>query len=113
VAKVDDWKETNGPFRSKWRRYPPMKDDIAKAFDEMKTRVVERMERGIDRDLVERIDRFGDSYRPSDSIYGPDDSPTRSRSDGARGKIKKRTPENYDGKPPPNYVCNRCGQKGT
>ncbi len=89
-----------------------MEKDIAKAFEEMKTRVVERIERDVDRDPFERIDRMGDSHRALDSMYEPSDSPTRSRSDGNRAKSKRKPPESYEGKPPGNYVCNRCGKKG-
>jgi hypothetical protein len=81
-----------------------MKSDIEKAFEEMKSRAVERIERD--------VDRFGDSYRPPDSIYGRGGSPTRSRCEGNRARSNRRHPESYEGKPPPNYVCNRCGKKG-
>jgi len=90
-----------------------METDIGKAFEEMKRGVMDRMERGVDRDFAERMDRLGDSYRPPGFIYRPEDSPSRSRPDCNRPKTKKRHPDNFDGPPPPNYVCNRCGKKGT
>lgn len=90
-----------------------METDIGKAFEEMKRGAMDRMERGVDRDFAERMDRLGDSYRPPGSIYGPGDSPPRLRPDCSREKAKKRHPDNFDGPPPPNYICNRCGKKGT
>jgi hypothetical protein len=119
VATVEDWKDANGPFSSQWRRYPPSPKDIGKAFDEM-----EKKYRGDDRDrdernqepsLADRLDRpLGDSYRPKESGYGSENSPQRSRDEvkEAKMKAKKHKQENFEGKPPPNYICNRCGRKG-
>lgn len=115
VAAVEDWKDANGPFQSQWRRYPPRPKEIAQAFDpEMeRTRQMERV-RTRERDLAVRLDRpLGDSYRNQGLSYGASDSPHRSRPEPNRAKKKgKYHPENYEGNPPPNYICNRCGKKG-
>jgi hypothetical protein len=114
VATVEDWKDANGPFRSQCRRYPPSPKDIGKAFDE-----VEKKYRGDNKDreldLAERLNRpLGDSYRPNESSYGSGNSPPRSRNESKEAKVKskKHKQENFEGKPPPNYICNRCGRKG-
>lgn len=96
---VDNWKEANGPFRSKQRRYPPMNYDISKAFEEMRQ--------------IETMDKMGDSYYPKGSIHRRGDSPARSNEDFTRPRKNNRSVENYEGPPPPNYVCNRCKKKGT
>lgn len=113
VAAVEDWKDTNGPFRSRWGRWPPSPKDITKAFDlEMDRTREHARERSRDRDreggLADRLDRpLEDSYRHHESSG---DSPH-----GAhlyKKEKKKRRQENFEGKPPPNYICNRCGKKG-
>jgi hypothetical protein len=118
VAAVEDWKDANGPFRSQWRRYPPSPREIGRAFDEAMEKSREReRERSRDRsrghDVASRLDRpLSDSYKPKNSSHGPGDSPHRSRHESNRFKKTKRQQENFEGKPPPSYICNRCGKKG-
>lgn len=114
VAAVEDWKDANGPFRSEWRRYPPSPKEIAKAFDEMmeRTRESER-ERSRERDLASRLGRpLGESHRSKELGHEDGRLPHRPRHELNKVKKTKRPPENFEGKPPPNYICNRCGKKG-
>jgi hypothetical protein len=112
IRTVEDWKEANGPFSSQDRRYPPTPKDIGMAFDEM-----EKKYRGDERvreeSLADRLDRpLGDPYRLKDASIRSGSSPPRSNHDSDKAKRKKHKAENYDGKPPGNYICNRCGHKG-
>jgi hypothetical protein len=112
IRAVEDWKEANGPFRSKDRRYPPTSRDIGMAFDEM-----EKKHRGDERvqkeTLADRLDRpLGDSHRPKDTSIRSGDSPPRSKHDFEKAKKKKNKVRNFEGKPPGNYICNRCGHRG-
>lgn len=98
VYEVKKWKEANEPFRSFTRRYPPMAADIERAYRDVPTTLKAR-------DKTRERDRIGDSYRPSDSLK------EETKYDYYRPSEKKQ-PSNFDGPPPPNYVCNRCGKKG-
>jgi hypothetical protein len=71
-------------------------------------------ERNREHDLAGRLDRPPEqSYRHQDYSYGADDLPHRLRPESNRAKKNgKHHPENYEGKPPANYICNRCGKKG-
>lgn len=82
------------------------------AFDEMgkKYRCGERHR---EESLADRLDRpLGDSHRPKDTSIRSGDSPPRSKHDSDKAKKKKHKAENFEGKPPGNYICNRCGHKG-
>jgi hypothetical protein len=112
IRTVEDWKEANGPFRSKDRRHPPTPRDIGMAFDEM-----EKKYRGDERvrkeSLADRLDRpLGVSHRSKGTSIRSGDSPPRSKHDSDKAKKKKHKAENFEGKPPGNYICNRCGHKG-
>jgi hypothetical protein len=113
VTAVEDWKEANGPFHSWWRRYPPTPKDIFKAFDEMRSSE-KKIELDRDRDLAERLNRpLGGSYRPKESSHESTNSPpSKPQWSKAKKEGKKHRPEVYEQKPPPNYICNRCGEKG-
>ncbi len=113
VAEVRKWQEDHGPFQSKWHRHPPTQSDIERAFKDY-PRTCE------DKKL---LDCMGDSYRPQES-----DSKWRDRSrekmrpdefwgEGyynkeQRNAAKRKFQENFEGPPPPNYICNRCDKKG-
>jgi hypothetical protein len=112
IRTVEDWMEANGPFPLKDRRYQLTPKDIGMAFDEM-----EKKYRGDERvrkeSLADRLDRpLGYSHRPKDTSIRSRDSPPRSKHDSDKAKKKKHKAENFEGKPPGNYICNRCGHKG-
>ncbi len=112
IRTVEDWKEANGPFRSINKRYLPTPKDIGLAFDEMEKKY-RREERVRKESLADRLNRpLGDSHRPRDRTIRSGDSPPQTKHDSAKAKKKKHNPENFEGKPPGNYICNRCGHKG-
>ena len=87
---VKEWKAENGPFESTldaWghRRCPPMSYDIAKAWADADTHVP----------LLSSGLKHTNSWRPLH------------RSGGYHAK-----PEDFQGTPAGDYVCNRCGTKG-
>jgi hypothetical protein len=90
-----------------------MEEDIRKVFEEMRREKKDGGGRGVDRDFKERMERLGDEYRPAGESYGTGDALGKARMESNRGKAKKRHPDNFDGPPPPNYICNRCEKKGT
>ena len=88
IAAVKEWKEENGPFDTLacargQQRCPPMAYDIAKAWGETHYQVPV---------LGSSSGKHRDSWRPGRNC-------------------SKR--EDYEGIPPGDYVCNRCGTAGT
>ena len=95
VSEVNKWKEVNGPFKSsnkRYTRYPPMPADIKRAF------------RDIQASPSKVRDRMGDSYRRLESMK-------EEMYDYSRPS-EINHPSNFEGPPPKNYICNRCGKKG-
>jgi len=79
----EQWQEKNGPFRSSERRYPPMPADIARGFDHQNSN-----KSSIIAAATSNLDRGISDYSIKPNMM------------------------NFDGPPPKNYVCNRCGLKG-
>ncbi|KAK0102019.1 hypothetical protein ONS96_005987 [Cadophora gregata f. sp. sojae] len=135
VEEVESWKRANGPFGGNTYRSPPSKEEIRKAFQEdPKAQWEKRPEREGDKDREKdsEQERMGDSYRPESSSRRDNtmrewdrrvedewraerDSrreireESRLEGSGARhdAELKK-----FEGKPPPNYICNRCHVPG-
>ena len=91
---IKEWKVENGPFESTvdaWgqRRCPPISYDIAKAWAEAEIAKSHIL-------VLSSGLKHANSWRP---FHG---------SGGCRAK-----PDDFEGSPAGDYVCNRCGTKGT
>ena len=96
IEEVVNWKadheRTKGPFRSRWRRYPPTPKDVYRAFGVLKT-------------------QKHDTYQPNELPH----ELTHQSNETMKDKIYKKTyrgVSEFEGPPPGNYICNRCGKKG-
>jgi hypothetical protein len=109
VSEVSKWKEENVPFAGSNKRQPPSKEDIAKAYvDGSDGRSYEERDRS-DRSWESERER-SDSWRPYDSTL---EERIRDHSKCVYKGKKKVHPDVYDQPPPGNYICNRCGKRGT
>lgn len=95
-------------------RPPPSREDVAHAIETMPK---SWQEKGSKTENMSRSSEMegsaGDTWRkasPDEDIWGSDvgDYERKGYQSG-----KKRGADAYDGPPPGNYVCNRCGEKGT
>lgn len=103
LSRVENWRETNGPFKSsiEWDgpRYPPSNSDISNAFDGRH---------------IGRKDRTLESRQGRQREYSPENSNTRYRE---RSYDKSRAREHREldteiNHAPAIYICNRCGKSG-
>lgn len=117
MDEVERWKRGNGPFKGakKWRS-PPTESEIRTAFEEdPKTHPL-------------RKERMDDEYRPEvrrerERERTVEEEREREWEKEARWEREESWRESprdrryvdktkFDGPPPPNYICNRCGEKG-
>ncbi|KAL5316708.1 hypothetical protein ACEPPN_015758 [Leptodophora sp. 'Broadleaf-Isolate-01'] len=128
VDEVERWKSDNGPFNAKPYRSPPTEGEIRKAFEvDPKTHPDRKTE------------NMGDSYRPEsrrererEREWGLGWSRVEERGSRREKSVEesswherkiedswRESPRDkrhvdktkFDGLPPPNYICNRCGEK--
>ncbi|KAG4438724.1 hypothetical protein IFR05_005804 [Cadophora sp. M221] len=126
VDEVERWKSDNGPFNAKPYRSPPTEGEIRKAFEGDPKAHSER-----------KTEKMGDSYRPESRREKERERRMESRDEERESRRERRVEESswrdrkiedswrespkdkrhvekakFDGPPPPNYICNRCGEKG-
>jgi hypothetical protein len=111
INEIRIWKDEVGPLLSVDGRRPPESSDIEKAYNEPSDCLKPTKPK-------DKISWKRDTPRDG-PVMSYDDGPERSyltkeenSFDKYRSLPKKKLYDNYQGAPPPSYICNRCGKKG-